>query len=504
MGNNTSELDFKSLLIENSIPQETKLKEGIFFTKESSIELICKKLDFTNVKTVIDTASGSCNFLIYLAKIYPNIKFYGIEKNLEVFEQSTKLIKEFDNIELFHGDTLFDNFSIPKCDLYLSNPPWVNYLDLEETYRSKIKDLWLENFKVDKGFKLLLGDSRGDLSQLFMNFSIKKYLKENGKFAVVMPLTAIRSKNTSSSDFRSFDNYKVEEISEITNLSPFANTQRSSCVIVGVNSNKTTFPIPYHLYKDLNTIEKKELVKNSDSLIFSDEMNIIGKSDYIARQGVNTLGANDVFFFKEKPTLTSNIIKRLLKSSDITKWKCEPSYWILFPYTNKKCLTPTELQNYPDEFNYFQSKKETLTKRKSKLIKDNFYQLFGVGDYTFTKFKVVWRGLGAKKLQSVVIGEDIIPNQSMNCYISTDDEQEAYYICGIMNSEFFELQLLNLCESGSKSFGQPNVINNLKIKKFDPNNSTHNEISLISKKFHKSGTSMMELRQLENLVRSIY
>jgi len=365
-------------------------------------------------------------------------------------------------------------------------------------------------YDVKFSFKTLLGDSRGDLSQIFMSYSIDKYLKTNGKFSVIMPVTSIRSRNNTSNDFRNFKikNYEISisSIHEITDIKPFDNTERTSCFLVGEKNKSTNYPIPYYIHSEKETIEK-ELFNKDNNLIFVDDnkFNILGKSNYKARQGINTLGANDVFFFKTKPIFNSSIIKRLLKSSDITKWSCVPSYWVLFPYKEKSIMSEDDLSKYKEEYEYLQSNKKLLLSRKSKLAKV-YYQLFGIGDYTFSEYKVVWKGLGAKKLEAAVIEEGILPNQSMHCYISLDNKMEANYICGILNSNFYEKSILQISESGAKSFGQPNIINGIKLPKYDNNNLIHNELANLSISFHESSQNINfeNLERLEILTELVY
>ena len=125
-----------------------------------------------------------------------------------------------------------------------------------------------------------------------------------------------------------------------------------------------------------------------------------------------------------------------------------------------------------------------------------------MGEYTGKKYKVVWRGLGAKELMAAVT-EDVIPNQSMNCYISTETRDEALYICGIMNSQLFKNQLKMLNEEGAKSFAQPNTINKIFIPKYNRENPTHKEISSISEELHSDYKKLI-FRKLEPLVKMLY
>ena len=57
--------------IEDLIDNKSRLEQGIFFTKHHIVDQIINKIDLTKAKSVLDSAAGSCNFLIPLAKIYP-------------------------------------------------------------------------------------------------------------------------------------------------------------------------------------------------------------------------------------------------------------------------------------------------------------------------------------------------------------------------------------------------------------------------------------------------
>ncbi len=463
--------------IEDLIDQKSRIKQGIFFTKHHIVNQIITHFDFSNVSTVLDSAAGSCNFLIPLAKKYTNIQFYGVEKNPIIFNEVLREIKDIPNIHYYEGDILLNSFNIPKCDIYLGNPPFINFSDLEEEYRDMIKPIWLNYFPKSRGFRMLLGDSRGDISQLIFALTIDKYLKDDGKIGVILPNSLIKG-NSASAGFREFKNITVESLIDISGDDPFDNTARNCFYILGKKGGETTFPINYQ------TCEKTvKLVKVADDLI-EEGTTILKRSDYTARQGVNTLGANKIFIFKTEPPFKCTLLKPLLKSSDIHPYSYNPSYKILFPYKDGKPIEEEELRtNYPETYKYLESFKDTLINRKSRFIQKCWYSLFGVGKYTCTKYKVVWRGLGAKELMAAVT-EDVIPNQAMNCYISTETKDEALYICGVMNSQIFKNQLMMLNEEGAKSFAQPNTINKIFIPKYNESILLHKTISKTSLSLH--------------------
>ena len=156
---------------------------------------------------------------------------------------------------------------------------------------------------------------------------------------------------------------------------------------------------------------------------------------------------------------------------------------------------------YKMEYNYLLDHKDVLINRKSRFAQKNWFALFGVGEYTNKKYKVVWRGLGAKELV-VAVTKNVIPNQAMNCYISTNSENEAHYICGVMNSNIYKKQLSLLNETGAKSFAQPNTINKIYIPLFNNDSLLHKEIFTCSMDLHLSNIKNTKL--LNNLVNKLY
>ena len=480
----------------DQINSQERQQYGIFFTQKPVVAEILKKINIHDVQNIIDSAAGSCNFLIDLAEQYPEKKFYAIEKNLKVYRATTKIISRYKNIFYYHGDVLFEKFPIPPCDLYIGNPPFINYANLSDTYREAVRQLWPYYFRIEKGFTMMLGSSRGDIAQLIFYYTVRHYLKNNGKFAVILPSSLIRG-NKASSGFRDFENVNVQEIVELNSDNSFEYTKRKSIYIIGKKGGGTLFPIPYQA--DGKTTQ---LYKSGDSLI-SLNINLPENSWYSARQGINTLGANNIFIFKKEKPFESSLIFPLFKSSDIHRFKAIPTYSVFLPYKNGKIIQESEMKVlYPAEYLYLCKHKEKLQNRKSRFIKQNWYALFGIGSYTFSKYKVVWKALGARRMEAAVCSYGI-PNQSMHCYISLEDRSEAGFICGIMNSDFYTEILVDLNEPGAKSFAQPSSIKKIFIPRYSAENIMHKKISDLALQPEIS-TNHEGLKQLDLLVRQLY
>jgi len=132
-----------------------------------------------------------------------------------------------------------------------------------------------------------------------------------------------------------------------------------------------------------------------------------------------------------------------------------------------------------------------------------------VGDYTYAPYKVVWNRMGDKLSASVVgkvvdkfLGEKLVLPENVIAFIPTDCEDEAHYICAILNSSIVDLILRSIA-GGTKSFGTPKMIEDvIRIPKYDKNNKTHRILIALSRKAHQlaSENNASELSKTEEEV----
>jgi len=479
---------------EDIIENRTKLKEGIFFTKPEMVEKILSQIDLNEIKSVIDTAAGSCNFLIPLAEKFPEKQFYGIEKNEFIFRQTKVKTDGLKNLTYLKGDMIFDHFDIPECDLYIGNPPFVNLNDMDDDYRLKVIDIWKNEFPTEKGYKLLLGNSRGDLSQLIFHLTMKIYLKEKADCAVILPDSLLFG-NEASRAFREFRNFNVRSLWDISDKSAFSYTKRPCFVLFGQKGEETVFPVLYRKQK-----EKIQLHLHKGQLVPQSAI-IHGSNHYQTRQGINTLGANGIYMKNELPLWKSELLQPLYRSCDVKRWQAEPSRWILMPYREKKLLTEEYLmKKEPAVWKYLTKYKKELSDRKSPhLKKKGWYSLFGVGDYTFSPWKVIWNALGARDINAAVISKGI-PNQAMHAYISLNDEKEAHYVCALMNSSPVRKLVAQYSRPGAKSFAQPGTVSKIPLPPFNQNEPRHKTLVKLSQCLHENQTpDEKSLEQIDRL-----
>lgn len=465
------------------ISRNERLRNGIFFTSLELVKEIQSHIHFDGIKSVIDSAAGSGHFLISLAEQYPDIDFYGVEKHSGVYQKSKRKLQQFPNIHYFCGDILTDTFPIPRCDLYLGNPPFINFTDLEKEYRERIRPLWQKYLKLQGGFSLLLGHSRADISQLIFQKTLEDYLNPGAQLGVILPDSLLWG-DASMGGFQKTQGFSIKLIKETPDQNAFDGTNRNSFYVVGKKGEETQFPVTF-IRKNgkteyINREEGKWRIGKKETSLLPGHW----KGHYRARQGINTLGANKIFFFKEKPDLEDDLLYPLLRSSDLYRWGSNPQSWCLVPYRDGELLDIEILEeDYPETWKYLQNHKSLLKARKSRFAQKHWHALFGIGPYSFAPYRVTWRALGARKMEAAVVSRGMA-NQSMHCFIPCRKQDEAYYLAGLLNSPIMGKEIQACTKAGSMSFGQPGILSRLHLPPLAETKEKGIAIAKLSRKLH--------------------
>lgn len=269
---------------------------------------------------------------------------------------------------------------------------------------------------------------------------------------------------------------------------------------------------------------------------------ILGENDYRARTGVFTGGANAVYWLNINKNLgdtilISNIVERakrkseqvtveiekdhvypMLKGSNVRKWNVRYDTYLLCPHTAETKMWPVPQNQLavdaPQTLRYLTYFKEDLDGRngfagwEKEIQRQEFHSILRIGDYTFSKYKVIWKYIATEFVCAVIstvddmyLGEKILlPNEKI-MYVSFDDEDEAYYLCGILSSTLVANCVNSYMNPTSIS---AHVLNKLNIPHYDPTNALHTEISRICKLGHGKNNIEQYIEQIDNLVVQIY
>ena len=207
-----------------------------------------------------------------------------------------------------------------------------------------------------------------------------------------------------------------------------------------------------------------------------------------------------------------DLLYPLLRGRDVQRWRAEPSAWMIVPQDPgdpTRAYPEQQLQNdYPKTYGYLKRFEKALRNRSgyqqilSKREKE-FYGVMDIGTYTFAPWKVVWLGFGATEMQAAVVGlvdgKPVMTNQAMHPFVPLDREDEAHYLCACLNSSVVNLAVISHTQLGGKSFAQSNILEHIRIPRFDPKNPVHLRLAELSMRAHEAAKigDEMRLREIE-------
>lgn len=501
-------------VLERSRPSDSLLRIGDVFTPlkwgEFAVQefgLIGKWMDGA---TVFDPTMGEGNLLEALIKFglkqgvpleeLPTERLFGNELNTGHFETA------LEKFQVRYGLDMRANFS--NCDLLalderaydiiFGNPPWQNFVDLPEGYKERIKKDFLKYDLVGNRQALLLGGSRIDLAALIIQRSIGDFLKPNGEAIFFMPLSLLLN-DGANRHFRTFrvgnTDFSVGKVFDFNDEDVFGGIATRYCLAHFERDRKVSYPVDYKriqggVWSDFSAspvfhpTDPWSITKGDERESIDTMEPIILKKESTPRQGVNTCGANDVFFFEEcisedekhfrltsKEGVVSILPKKyvfpLVVSKDFKEDGTQPSKWVLLPYhPNGKALNWSDVEREPALRTYLLLHRTALENRKGTMLNANmkrgfWWALLGVGEYNFFPFKIIWEAYGKTQFRPRIFTGRWQANQSLQAFIPLKTLEEANRVLALLNNRSVEDYLLSLKMEGTMNWAQPGKIRKL-------------------------------------------
>lgn len=274
----------------------------------------------------------------------------------------------------------------------------------------------------------------------------------------------------------------------------------------------------------------------------TDMRRVLGTNPYRARTGVFTGGANAVYWLRinsaggpyvsvtnitdrakrKSEQITAEIEKELvyplLRGGGVRKWHVAYDAYLLCPHTAETKIRPIPREELavraPKTLAYLNRFRADLDGRKGfagwekEIQRQEFHAILRVGAYTFSKYKVVWRYIASRFICAVIgtvndpyLGEKLLlPNEKI-MYVSTDDEGEAYYLCGMLSSTPAAQCVESYMSPTSIS---AHVLNKLYIPPYDAANRLHAEIAQLCKTGHGRADISACIREIDERAAEIY
>ncbi|MFX0113268.1 MAG: Eco57I restriction-modification methylase domain-containing protein [Candidatus Hodarchaeota archaeon] len=422
-----------------------------------------------------------------------------------------------------------------KAQTIVGNPPWVAWDGIKEKYRNRLAKHWKFLF-TQKGWRSKVAAGRVDLSAI-MVYSAHQYFSQNdAKMVFLLPESVFKGRGAGEG-FRRFESSKgifsVTKVLDLTGAKLFSEASNRTVCASFSNSNPQDYPVPWVVCSNISQVGKKpweETEKIAFPILENDRQSpwltissndlhwirkCIGKSAYRARGGVNTGGANPVFWVRSKGqqgelTYIENLhksirmeveciqglvepqmLRPLIRGRDVGRWKWKSELSILFPYQDYKSTKDALLEDfmkikYPYTLKYLMKFKGILENRKEYKrwgSRGPWYQLFRIGPYTFAKYKVIWQHTGFQDEMRACVVETCVPIVDQKVIlVPFNSKEEAHFFCSLLNSQLvFEVLSSYLLLDAST-----HILEYLRIGKYDSESKIQRKLAELSMEAHSS------------------
>lgn len=397
----------------------------------------------------------------------------------------------------------------PRFDYVVGNPPWVSWETLPEPYR-RANDELLRAYglhpDVPPDRRQASGTARLDLSMLFVARCMERFLDDAGRLGFVITSTVFQSE-IAGRGFRRrrFSNggtYRFVQIDDLSSLQVFEGATNMTAVLVtDKRRSSTRIPVTRWVGASTRTIptnrELSEVVlltrrrnlyaEPADSLDNASPLLVMPRAGLEAsgplrrasfyldkvREGVNTRGANGVFFLeaistsrgfvtvrnlpsegrnRALPQLEGSVeagaIKMLLRGSDVGRMNAVPTGSLLFFHDEvhvSNPMTETEAGNtFPQALQYARGFEAQLKARKTFRNFDpsgeNWLGLYSVTDAALAEHKVVVREIAGGMIAAPVHSKDIIPDHKLYV-IPCRSAREADLLASVLSCRVVDFML---------------------------------------------------------------
>lgn len=465
----------------SSIVSEPNRREyGDFQTNENLAEQVAKyafvKQD--DFEFILEPTCGKGNFILASIKQSNSLKkIVGVEiyqpyvwetkfKILDYYLTKEELNKP--EIDIIHGNAFeFDYNQLAKPTfnlktLVIGNPPWVTNSELGSIDSKNLPQK--SNFKKHSGFEAITGKGNFDIGEYISLIMLKCFENHNGAFAFLIKNSVV--KNLIQDQKRNCFKISQSEKLNIDSKKEF-NVSVNACLFFTQLNTEPDFTC-----KELDFYSKDYLTTfgwYKEKFVFSvkdyDKSSIVdGKSIFTWRSGVKhdcskvmeleSVNGHYVNGLGEEVNLEKELVFGLLKSSDLKTVEIN-TFRKLTIITQKKIGQETKYikENLPLTYQYLNSHKDFFDKRKSSIYKGKpNFSIFGIGDYSFAKYKVAISGLYKSTHFTLVSPKDsktIMVDDT--CYfIGFDNLKMAKIAHFLVNSELVQKFLKSIIFSDSK------------------------------------------------------
>lgn len=443
-------------MITTSKPSK-QIEYGDYQTPISFARSVCDKLKAVyslSPSFVLEPTFGTGNFIDGAISVFDTINtLYGVELNGDYFSTTKEKFYKEKNIILYNADifsfdfsTIKDNLSKTDELLIVGNPPWATNSQLSSlnSYNLPMK----ENFKGYSGLDAITGKGNFDIAEYIILQLLSEFSGYNCTLAMLCKTIVAKNIMRDMKKYRfsisSSDMY-VFNANEVFNVScdaalfviKLGDCISSVCNVYDFNTNES-----------LRQFGWKDGVFYSDISSNSFSSDIAGQCQYEWRQGIK----HDCSKVMELKRLENGLFQNglgetmeftigryvfpLLKSSDIKSYEiqCTRKY-VIVPQQQVNADTSVIEREDNAVWRYLTAHETLLNARRSIIYKNSpKFSIFGVGDYSFSKYKVGISGFYKEPVFALIIGDCPIMLDDTCYFLSFGNITDAIITTALLNS----------------------------------------------------------------------
>ena len=433
---------------------------GDFQTPIGLAERVCSLLFNAGIEptSILEPTCGKGSFLVAALENFPTVRnAVGLEINGEYAAEARKsvgLSLNDANVCIVNDDFFTTEWrpileSLPDPLLVIGNPPWVTNSRSNVFGADNLPTK--SNFQNHRGIDAITGKGNFDISEWMLIREIEWLRGRRAVLAVLCKTTTARKVL-----LHAWKNAHFLESSRIYNFdaSKYFGVSVDACLLVVVASD---FIQSTHC--EVHDLFQSELAVSAfgyrDGRIIADISayecwkHLEGQEWYKWRSGIKhdcskvmELHKDGSYFrngFGELVDLEEEYLFPMLKGSNVAKGEIDKTVLrMLVPQQFVGESTDRIRESAPKTWQYLKSHEGILNRRASSIYRNRpQFSIFGVGEYTFTPWKIAISGL-YKKVEFEVIGPSegrpVVFDDTIY-FVACQTREEALYVAELLNSE---------------------------------------------------------------------
>lgn len=409
-------------------------------------------------KTIIEPTCGVGSFLLAAADAYPDAeKLVGLEieeSYLNAVRSAAAQRQDADRFDLLQADFFKTDWEsmlsrLPEPFLIVGNPPWVTSADIGRLKGSNLPAK--SNFQKYTGFEAVTGKANFDISEWMLIKNLDWISSHSGCMAMLCKTSVARKllRHAWKSGVPTTDSRMVQ----IDAMKYFSASVDACFFSLKTNGKQTSTDCDF--FEGFQDSNRLNVFGYHDGMMLSNVGAFYRHNDLLGRDKTYTWRSGVKHDCSKVMELRSNgdelqnglgqtveientYVYPLLKSSDLGNRRTRTARFKVI-VTQKKVGEETDdiKKRSPQTWLYLESNAAALDGRRSSIYRGKpRFSMFGVGAYTFSKWKVAISGF-YKKLEFHVVGpidgKPVVFDDTIY-FLSADTEDEANFLADLLNS----------------------------------------------------------------------